>query len=361
MKRKLARIATLDSLAPIPGADFIELARVGGWKTVVKKGEFKVGDRVVYFEIDAFLPSGTPAWEFLVDKSPTEHEGAIGHVLRTVRLQKQLSQGLVLPPSAFKASVQERLQQLPLGEDVASLLDVTKYEKPLPKELLEVAIGYYPSQVPTTDQERVQNLTEELAAWVAASGEGCLTWEVSEKLEGESCSFLWLLDGLHVCSRNVDFKELDHVHLWRMAHQLRIREKLQALFGDREVGLQGEIVGPGIEGNHYGLKEPAFFLYNIYDVKDGRYWSPAARRIAAMDLHLNHVPVLNKAFVFKPGTTAQTLLDMADGASALASTKRREGLVFKCNEKDDSFKAVSDLYLLGVKLSATAKPAPAAA
>ncbi|WP_337564108.1 hypothetical protein [Megasphaera sp.] len=63
--RKLASIQKIISLTPIPNADRIELARVLGWKCVVKKGEFKVGDKCVYIEIDSIPPSDNPVFDFL--------------------------------------------------------------------------------------------------------------------------------------------------------------------------------------------------------------------------------------------------------------------------------------------------------
>jgi hypothetical protein len=51
--RKLATIQTVNAVEPIANADAIEKIRVLGWWVVVKKGEFKPGDKVVYFEIDS--------------------------------------------------------------------------------------------------------------------------------------------------------------------------------------------------------------------------------------------------------------------------------------------------------------------
>lgn len=358
MNRKLARIVTVDALLPLPGADRIEVARVGGWKAVVKKGEFRTGDKAVYFEIDAFLPSGNPAWQFLVDKSSRDHEGQTGHVLRSVRLQKQLSQGLVLPLNSFGHI---DLSALAVGTEVTEALGVSKYDKPLPKELWEVANGYFPAQVPRTDQERIQNLSAELDAWKSCPVGKELTWEVSEKLEGESTSFIQLEGKLHVCSREVDYKDLPQIHLWRMAHKLQIRDKLKEMFGDRPLALQGEMVGPGIEGNIYGLNEQTFFLYGVYDVQDGCYWLPARRRVLALDLGLNHVPVVDRRFTLQRDTNVDDLLAMADGRSVLNPKQRREGLVFQCDQEDVSFKAVSNAYLLKEKLPSLATAALAVA
>ena len=55
--RKLATIRRIDALTPIDGADAIECATVGGWKVVVKKGEYTVGDLAVYCEIDSWIPT----------------------------------------------------------------------------------------------------------------------------------------------------------------------------------------------------------------------------------------------------------------------------------------------------------------
>lgn len=96
--RRLATFRTIDAVEPIPGADAIELAVVGGWKVVTKKGEFQVGDPCVYLEVDSFLPDGVPAWQFLVDKSSRTFNGVVGHKLRTVKLRGAISQGLILRP-----------------------------------------------------------------------------------------------------------------------------------------------------------------------------------------------------------------------------------------------------------------------
>ena len=48
--RKLASIRRIADIQPIEGADAIEVATVDGWKVVVKKDEFKIGDLAVYLE-----------------------------------------------------------------------------------------------------------------------------------------------------------------------------------------------------------------------------------------------------------------------------------------------------------------------
>ena len=87
MTRTLASIETISELNPISGADKIEVARIKGWNVVVKKGQFEVGNKVVYCEVDSILPE-RPEFEFLKDKH---------YRIRTVKLRGQVSQGICFP------------------------------------------------------------------------------------------------------------------------------------------------------------------------------------------------------------------------------------------------------------------------
>lgn len=343
--RKLARIVQIDAVTPIAGADAIEAAQVGGWKVVIKKAEFKPDDRAVYFEIDSFLPAGNPAWQFLLDKSSRNFNDLQGHVLRSITLRGQVSQGLLLGLDVLRVAGISP-ESLQLGADVSQALGVLKYEAPVPAELTGVARGLFPARIPKTDQERLQNLAPELAQWVLECN---LTWEVTEKLEGSSCTFAWLDDDLHVCTRNMDLLDTPGNSLWRIARELRLPAQLAAGFAGRNLALQGEIVGFGVQGNIYGMRTQNFFLFDIYDADLGRYLNPPERLLLTKQLGLEHVPLVHAAFQFSAATTLETLLCMADGGSALKGDQLREGLVFKANEKARSFKTVSNRYLLKQK------------
>ena len=149
INRKLLTVRTVDAVGPIDGADAIEVATVGGWQVVVKKGEVKAGDKVFYAEIDSFLPDGNPAWQFLVDKQGRTFEGRLGHRLRTVKLRGAVSQGFIVPLSALP-----QVTNPEEGVDYAEVLGVVKWEQPLPAELAGQAEGLFPSFIRKTDQER---------------------------------------------------------------------------------------------------------------------------------------------------------------------------------------------------------------
>lgn len=103
MERKLASIRRISDIQPIEGADMIELAIVDGWKVVVAKNVgHKVGDMVVYCEIDSFLPI-REEFEFLRKSSFKKMGDQEGFRLRTSKLRGQISNGLILPLSVLES------------------------------------------------------------------------------------------------------------------------------------------------------------------------------------------------------------------------------------------------------------------
>jgi len=344
--RKMATVRVVDGIAPIDGADAIETAVIGGWKVVVKKGEFTVGDRAVYLEIDSWVP--TELAPFLSKgKEPREFNGVKGERLRTVKLRGQLSQGLLLPLSEVTkfGPDQDVGFHVPVtwaeGEDVTEALGIKKWERPMNAQLAGMARGNFPSVIPKTDQERVQNLVKEIAASVN------LQFEVTEKLEGSSMT-CYLIDGVFgVCSRNLDLKETADNTFWQVARKEQIEEKMR-LCGDGDWAIQGELIGPGIQGNIYKLAEPKFCVFDVYNIQAGDYLLPVFRRALIDRMGLKHVPVLLVDKDLGVGSVDE-ILQWADGASKIGAGPLREGVVFKQVEGGMTFKAISNKYLLGEK------------
>lgn len=322
--RKLATIRRIDDIQPIPDADAIVCASVGGWRVVVKKGEFEVGQLATYFEIDSWIPASIAPF---LCKDHREFNGVAGARLRTVKLRGQISQGLLIP--CIAGEWQE-------GDDVTEVLGVQKYEAPVPAQLSGMVRGEFPSRIPKTDQERIQNLQTELTEWVALGYE----WEVTEKLDGTSMT-AYVLDGVFgVCSRNLDLLESDANTFWRIARALDLETRLRAI--GRDIAIQGEVIGENIQKNPYQLKGQHFYLFDIYDIALGRHLFPAERH--ALNLALNHVPVLATEKISSDSIPG--LLLAAEGKSALNPKTEREGIVFKCLAHELSFKAISNKFLL---------------
>ena len=338
--RKMATIRKIDSIRPILGADAIECAIVGGWTCVVKKGEYSASDLVVYCEIDSFIPTAIAPFLTKPGHYAKTFEGVEGERLRTVKVRGQLSQGLLLPLSMLTMIESELFE----GLDVSFPLGITKYEAPIPACLAGEVKGMFPSQIPKTDQERIQNLSVELEQWRTEN----LTWEVTEKLDGSSMT-VYIMDGeVGVCSRNLDLKRNPDNSLWRAAIKHRLEEKLA---GYGNIAVQGELVGNGIQDNMYKMRDQDFYVYDVYNIDAGRYFTPAERKTFVQALDLLHCPVL--AYSAKLMDTLgisdiDQILTFAEGKSVMGDIAgpEREGLVFKCHEKQVSFKAISNKFLL---------------
>lgn len=339
--RKLATIRTIDKLVPIEGADAIECAHIGGWKVVAQKGLYKEGDLAVYFEIDSWIP--TELAPFLSKgKEPREFEGVKGERLRTIKLRGQISQGLLMP-LAEVISIAGCTSPIQEGDDVSEWLNIQKWEKPMNAQLAGMARRNFPSLIPKTDQERAQNLKKEITTAAAAG----LQFELTEKLEGSSMT-VYLIDGeFGVCSRNLDLKETEGNTFWQVARLDDVEEKMR-IAGLNNFAIQGELVGPGIQGNIYRLSKPEFRVFDVYNIQAGAYLAPHERRALIQVLDLLHVPVLLIDKDLGVGSVDE-ILQWAEGASKLNDKQEREGIVFKEANGGMSFKAISNKYLLGEK------------
>lgn len=340
--RKLATIRRILSLDPIEGADAIEVALVDGWRTVVKKGEFRVGDLAVYFEIDSWIPKAIAPFLF----KGKSYEGVEGARLQTVRLRGQISQGLLLPMSCLPPEYLS--DQLPdEGFDASNLLGVRLWEPPPPKQQGFTGgrpAGNFPPFLRKTDQERIQNLRRELGVWAEAGEQ----WEVTEKLDGTSFTAFRYEGRVGVCSRNFEIKpdaEGDAFPglYWQVANETGLLDLIPDGFA-----VQGEIVGPGIQGNKYQLHTPTLFVFDVFDIARQRYLFPQERRdwLTLHRISIQHVPIL--VLYSRTPYRIDDALTFADGLSVLAPVPR-EGLVFKHMARSLSWKAISNAWLLKFK------------
>lgn len=375
-KRALAYIVKIDEILPIENADKIEVARVGGWKVVVLKNEYKVGDFAVYIEVDSRVPSDREEFAFLADRK---------YKVKTIKLRGQVSQGLLMPISILPKGEYE------IGTDVTEVLGIKKIEeeKGHAPESDEIRLKHYhknltkkkwfkkmmkyewfrkfafkvlipkkkkrnfPTWVTKSDSERIQNMT-----WILKDKS---KFYVSEKIDGSSTTFTVYKDKgrlkFMVCSRNVVqdspnkecfYKDLGNVY-WEMAIKYNIEEKMKKIF--KEVGakehitIQGETYGEGIQKNKYNLKGRDLAVFNFY--VDGEYLNPRDMRKLMEKYEIPLVPFVSFDYVLPD--TFDELMDFSTGKSQLYDTLR-EGYVFKSFDGKINFKCVSNEFLLKWKL-----------
>jgi RNA ligase (TIGR02306 family) len=360
MERKLVSVRTISDIQPIEGADMIELAIVDGWKVVVAKNVgHKVGDKVIYCEIDSFLPI-RDEFEFLRKSSYKKMGGEEGFRLKTIKLRGQVSQGLILPLSVLKSTdivkvttvktewgnqyelfAEDGEPMVEVGDDVTEVLGVVKYEPPIPAELSGKVKGFFPSFLRKTDEERVQNLTKEYENYKSLGRK----FYVTEKLDGSSSTFYYKDGVFGVCSRNLELIETEGNTFWKVARELDLENKMRD-FGVN-ISLQGELIGEGIQGNPYKIKGQTVRFFNLFDIDLQVYHSLAHLDRALGVMGLKMVPIVDEFFELPD--TIEKLLQYAEDKSVLNSNFDREGVVIRSNDRTISFKVISNKFLLNEK------------
>ena len=340
-ERALATIERVIKVYPIEGADAIEGATVRGWEVVVKKGEFLPGDSVVYFEVDSMLDVEDPRFAFLAARGVrTNAEGRKGHVLKTARLRGQYSQGLVLPIEEFP-----EIDGPYFGQDVTDQLGIIKWEPPLPPGMQGKILGGFPTWIPKTDEERIQNVPEILTAHDPEQ------WVATEKIDGTSTTFAVFDGTYHVYGRN--WEQADGM-LWDIAAQYDIFGLLEEVLVESPlsgVALQGETYGEGIQGNPLGVKGRHFKAFNLlFKFDDYRALHMTRERWGRMWPGLKDLFVPVYDGLAWP-ESVEAAVEQVDGIKSLISPERNaEGVVWRLRggEGDDkvSVKVISRKYLL---------------
>ena len=322
--RKMASVQRVLEKKSIVGADLIEAYRVNGWWVVDKRDAHEVGDLVVYCEVDSWIPHTLAPFLTKPGHYPREYLGVEGERLRTVKLKGQLSQGLLLP------LVEDNSEE---GQDFSEILGITKWEDTRYMANMD-ARGNFPDFIPKTDQERVQNLDRTLEKYFGQS------FEVTVKRDGSSLTAFVNGEESGVCSRNVNLKETEDSAFWAAANSLSLIPKI--LSTGRNLALQGELMSQKIQGNYEKVQGIEWNCFDIYDIDTQAYLLPKERRELCKQLRIPHIKVVEEDFVLCHNV--DQLLGMAEGPGVNAGVKR-EGLVFKQNNGQFSFKAISNEYL----------------
>lgn len=369
-ERKLASIRRISDIQPIEDADAIVVATIDGWKVVIKKDDFKVGDLAIYLEIDSWVPHELAPF-LSRGQEPRVYNDVKGERLRTIRLRGQVSQGLLLKFNTIRPRHHVivgtevgflSVDDITEGLDLTETLNIQKWEAPIPAQLQGQAAGMFPtSLIPKTDQERIQNCFGDIQkrakrfatekVWnaetqtleehpvVLPADFQEPTYEVTMKLDGSSCTIFRWEGELRVCSRNLELKiNEENKDNTFVAMALKYADSIPDGFA-----FQGEVMGPGIQGNREGFTEHKFFVFDVFDIQKHEYLSAYPRRLKCQDNGLEYVPILGHAW--EAPNSVEEGLAIAEGPSI--NHKIREGLVWKCNEDPSfSFKTISNQFLL---------------
>lgn len=353
-ERKLASVREIHEILPIPNADAIETAVVDGWKVVVTKGKFKPKDFIVYFEIDSWVPHAVAPFLTHDAQTPKVYEGVQGNRLKTGMFIKQISQGLVLPMEILPSDNNEVYS---LHQDVTEILGVLKWERVIPEEMSGQVKGGFPNTIPKTDAERIQNLYYTVTG-LDDPEQGPdpkyldQPFEQSLKLDGTSCTIYYDITNstLGVCQRNWELKintvnaEGNNTYVNKT---LQVEDVLKKYCIERGIScaVQGELCGPKINNNREGFRTVKFFIFNIWDMTNCRYFTSSERMQFIKDTQneFDHVPVLGEVYPFQH--TLDELLEMSQIESI--NHKVAEGIVYKgIYDPSVQFKVINNQFLL---------------
>ena len=401
--RELAYVVTIDNIEPILGYDRVEWATVGGWKVIVQKGQFNIGDPAIYFEIDSKMPSNKECFAFLEKRH---------YKVKTLKMCKVISQGLLMHAEDFGweiifdgtktpyiydgekvhyADDESRFLTEKLGVTYADAEDNQRkaknvdpnakfasmkarhkkfFSNPIIKKLWKhkwfrnfifVFLGKKkdkPRSFPTkfqyvkrSDEERVENMP-----WILKDKE---PWVKTQKIDGTSSTYILEKKGKrkfeeYVCSRNVRqltpsqknyHTDIEGNVYWMMADKYKIFDFLKSYLIENNleyVCLQGETAGPSLQGNPHKFKEIRFFGYNFIRSDTGRMNSIEAAKICEK-AGIPWVPIADEAYIL-PDDMETLKLD-ADGP-CIVGEGLREGWVYRSLDGQRSFKNVSREYLL---------------
>jgi RNA ligase (TIGR02306 family) len=358
--RKLASIRRIAEIKPIEGADAIEAVRVDGWWCVTKKNELKVNDLCVYFEVDSFLPV-RPEFEFLRKAcfKSTKHLGD-GFRLKTVKLRGQISQGLVLPMSTFDGWIWNNKRDeyivrssdniaydmyipVDVGDDLTNLIGVQKWEAPISPQLAGVAKGNFPTFIRKTDQERIQNCYSDLV-----KTHKDVAFEATLKLDGSSMTVYFNDGQFGVCSRNLELKETEDNTFWKVARKLNLEAAMRS-YG-KNIALQGELMGPGVQGNREALKEHNFYLFDVWNIDEQCYKSSIEKHDVWVDLY-DHGTTISRVPFLGVKVPLTVSLEELIAESDIKSVNHHvaEGIVYRTMDGSVSFKVINNKFLLQEK------------
>lgn len=346
--RKLASVRTVTDIKAIPDKDRIVQYDLDGWKVIDQKDKYKVGDLVVYLEPDSFVPNSLVPFLTKEGKTPKTFAGISGEILKTVKFGGAISQGIILDSSKVNPD------DLVEGKDLTDTYQIYKYEAPVKSfRGSSMPKGNFPYFIHKTAQERVQNIKSYLLASRGANE----VFEVTRKLHGMSMTVYNSGNTVGVCSHNVDLLESPDNLFWKQAHALDLVKALKDhwILTNKDLAIQGELIGVGCCNNQYKLAGNAFYVFDIFDIKQQKYLLPHERYVTIEALkesgarELESVPAYSRISLlegFNPDNIINELLEFAD---IEYSRTGHEGLVYKSLERDFSFKVVSNLWLANTK------------
>ena len=358
-------VTKITDFLAIPNADKIELAKVFDFNVVVRKGQYKVGDTVIYAPIDSILPNELEYKIFGPDSKVKLNKGRI----RQIRLRGAVSQGMLIDPSDTS------LKNLTEGDDVSEKLGIIKYEPEAPsyqsnlprvrKERNKfyenpyfhqygglVNIKFYPEMFPEGSdvvyQEKLHG-SNFRCGFLPQTPKGI--WQKILKYfnkfpEQQFCFGSNTVQRQHSSKKNTSTYYGEDIYA-QMVKKYNLENILPA-----NTILYGEVYGPGIQKNYdYGLTELEIVVFDIKvladDKKSNQWLNVDQVKEFCKQRGLPIVPEL-----YRGPHSKELLQQHSKGASKIGTQPIREGVVIRdpkettCYAGKKMFKLLNEDYSL---------------
>ena len=313
--RKLAYIAKINEIDHMQ-ADNLELAIVGNWQAVVKKGQFQKGELVVFVEADAMLPD-KPEFDFMKKNGKMQP-------VKYHKIRGAVSQGLVFPVSILGGI------QIEEGMDLTVLMDIEKYDPEECNPPSDGIVGPIPEIIEKTNEERIQ--TYKLLHLL-----GGYTLLATEKVNGTSFTCYIYRGKVYICSHfSIIDKNSNNIYTYVYKKYCLEKKMLQLRqFLPFDFAIQCELYGykkeyGGVQGNPYHINDLNIALFNIIDIDTGCHYEPEGSPIDT--LGIKTVPKIAEIDI-PQGLSDTDIINMlkpyASGKSYLNNRVNREGVVFR--------------------------------
>lgn len=341
MSEQLATIKRIDTVTTINSqADIIT---VDDWTVVVSADTFAAGQLVLYIQPNSWVPNS-----LLPVQQPSVHNNILGHAVETQLLHGHVSSGIVLPLQQ-QVTVAGQIHYISVAgtkhavyenDDVTTLLEVTPYDNISVSLNTGPVYPYFPSFIHPTSIEQVQNCQEQYAVW---KDNAEYKWQVTEAVRGAAVTVFINNDIPGVCSATENFISNSDNSYWAIAERYKLHQAIAST--DKNLALQGVIVGPGVDDNRYQLKNLEFMLFRVYNIHTMEVYSPHQCYEFASSMNIPHVPLVVDSLVIEE--SVRDMIRFSDDKSNICTTVNRAGLVFKCyTDSSAVFRITSLRYLL---------------
>lgn len=313
------------AIKPHTNADKLELGYLRGmnYQFILGKGEWKVGDKCLYFPIDSVLPVS------IIDKLGMTGKlaGPWKNRIKTVKLRGQISMGLIGPLSLiYEMPNWEKAT----SEEITKFLGITKHEPPIVfaggthrGKMIPLPFGL---RYDLENAERHPVIVEQLMDQKIY---------ITEKLEGSQFSCGYHKETNHYFVNTSGHGLIENPEetspYWETARKYKLFDFAKSLDSmcNQRVVIYGEFAGPSVQGNLYKLKEHKIFIFDIKIddrfIDSFKFWEELARDNPQLD----YVPTLERGFItLREWLNGKTLQEASNGDSCLYNGLR-EGIVIK--------------------------------